>query len=211
MKNLMKYALFGGVFALANVAQAEKTDCYTVFATVKKAVAADPDKVLELVSTYVAQNESCSCEVVKAAIMASGADKKLVAGIVEAAVASSPSNIRIIGQCAVAVAPDALSEVQVIVTEYGAAGGDSGHSAKGEKSVASSKSGKIVVTPPKPPTPWNPLDFPGRGPVGPTAGGPGGFPLFPPGLQPPSEPGLPVRDSVPHRHPATTPDCGWPG
>lgn len=183
MKNLMKYALFGSVFALAGPAQAENTDCYKVFATVKKAVAAEPDKVLQLVSMHVAQSESCACEVVKAAIMASDADKKLVAGIVEAAIESAPSKIRIIGQCAVAVAPDALSEVQAIVTQYGAAGGDSGHSAKGEKSA---KSGKVVVVPPAPPKPWNPLDFPGEGPVGPTPGGPGGFPLFPPGLQPPS-------------------------
>lgn len=30
---------------------------------------------------------------------------------------------------------------------------------------------------------WNPLDFPGIGPVGPTPGGPGGLPLIPPVLQ----------------------------
>jgi hypothetical protein len=179
MKNTMKYALFGAVLALVTPVYAEAPDCYKVSTAVKAAVAAHPEKVLELVAAQVAQNESCACEVVKAAIVASGADKQLVAGIVEAAIEVAPSKVRIIGQCAVAVAPDALAEVQAVVTKYGAASGDSGYSAKGDE-----KGGKVVVTPP--PVPHNPLDFPGQGPVGPTPGGPGGFPLFPPGLQPPT-------------------------
>ncbi len=179
MKNTMKYALFGAVLALVTPVYAEAPDCYKVSTAVKKAVAAHPERVLELVATQVAQNESCACEVVKAAIVASAADKQLVAGIVEAAIEVAPSKVRIIGQCAVAVAPDALAEVQAVVTKYAARGGDSGHSAKGDE-----KGGKVVVIPPS--VPQNPLDFPGQGPVGPTLGGPGGFPLFPPGLQPPT-------------------------
>lgn len=179
MKNTMKYALFGAVLALITPAHAEATDCYKVSAAVKKAVTAHPENVLALVKTNVAQNESCACEVVKAAIMASSADKKLVANIVAAAIEAAPSKYRIIGQCAVAVAPDALTEVQAVITKYGAASGDSGYSAKGGE-----KSAKGDVAPP--PVPQNPLDFPGQGPVGPTPGGPGGFPLFPPGLQPPT-------------------------
>lgn len=209
MKNITKYALFGAVLALITPAYAEKSDCYKVYTAVKKAVSAQPAKVLELVATKVAQNESCACEVVKAAIVASDADKKLVAGIVETAVEAAPSKVRIIGQCAVAVAPDALAEVQAVVTKYGAASGDSGYSAKGgEKDV------KICAECKRPfdyqaPTPTNVLDFPMGGgktvcgtcnrpytpggagdtpnnPVGPTPGGPGGFPLFPPALQPPA-------------------------
>ncbi len=205
MKHIIKYALFGAAIALVTPAQAEKTDCYQVYTAVKKAVAAQPGKVLELVKTNVAQNESCACEVVKAAIVASDADKKLVAGIVEAAIASAPKKVRIIGQCAVAVAPDALAEVQAVVTKYGAGSGDSGYSAKG-----SEKDAKVCPECKRPydyqhAGPTNVLDFPlgGNGicgtcnrpwnkhhnhdnPVGPTPGGPGGFPLFPPGLQPPS-------------------------
>ena len=174
----MKYALFGAILALVTPVYAESPDCYKVSTAVKTAVATHPEKVLELVATQVAQNESCACEIVKAAIVASGADKQLVAGIVEAAIEAAPSKVRIIGQCAVAVAPDGLAEVQAVVTKYGAAAGDSGADAKG-----GDEKGKTVVPPP---IPSNPLDFPGKGPVGPTLGGPGGFPLFPPGLQPPT-------------------------
>lgn len=173
MKNTIKYALFGAVLALITPAFADAPDCYKVSTAVKKAVAAQPDKVLELVATQVAQNESCACEVVKAAIVASNADKKLVANIVDAAVTAAPGKVRIIGQCAVAVAPDALAEVQAIVTKMAAVSGDSGYSAKG----GDEKGGKPVVTPP---VASNPLDFPGVGPVGPTPGGPGGFPIIPP-------------------------------
>jgi hypothetical protein len=173
MKNTMKYVLFGAVLALVTPVYAEAPDCYKVSTAVKKAVAAHPEKVLKLVATQVAQNESCACEIVKAAIVASGADKQLVAGIVEAAITVAPSKVRIIGQCAVAVAPDALAEVQAVVTKHGAVGGDAGYSAKGDE-----KGGKVVMAPLKS---WNPLDMPG----GLTPGGPGGFPMLPPGLQPP--------------------------
>ncbi|WP_435895972.1 hypothetical protein [Oceaniferula spumae] len=173
----MKYALFGAALALVTPSYAAAPDCYKVSTAVKKAVAANPENVLELVATQVAQNESCACEIVKAAIVASDADKKLVANIVSAAITSAPSKVRIIGQCAVAVAPDALAEVQAVVTKMDANAGD-GYSAKG-----GAKDAKGVVVPP--PVASNPLDFPGRGPEGPTPGGPGGFPLFPPGLQPP--------------------------
>ncbi|MFK7910322.1 MAG: hypothetical protein AB8F34_06925 [Akkermansiaceae bacterium] len=211
MKNITKYALFGAVLALVTPAQADKKDCYQIYTAVKKAVTAQPSKVLELVKTSVAQNESCACEIVKAAIVASDADKKLVAGIVESAISSAPEKVRIIGQCAVAVAPDALAEVQAVVTKYGAGSGDSGYSAKG-----SEKDAKVCTECKRPydyqaPGAHNVLDFPlglsqiicgtcnrpytPGGPggsvvnvVGPTPGGPGGFPLFPPGdgLQPPT-------------------------
>ncbi len=189
MKNTMKYALFGAVLALITPAYADAPDCYKVSRAVKAAVASAPDKVLELVAAQVGQNESCACEVVKAAIVASDADKELVAAIVETAAEAAPSKLRIVGQCAVAVAPDALAEVQAVVTKYGAASGDSGYA--GEK--GGDEKGKSPVTPP--PVPNNPLDFPGQGPVGPTLGGPGGYPLLdgtinlggqPPTVTPPS-------------------------
>jgi len=126
MKNTIKYALFGAVLALVTPAfAADAPDCYKMSVAIKKAVAAHPDKVLELVATQVAQNESCACEVVKAAIVASDADKKLVADIVDAAVTAAPSKVRIIGQCAVAVAPDALAEVQAVVAKMDSVGAGS--------------------------------------------------------------------------------------
>ena len=181
MKNTIKYALFGAALALVTPSHAAALDCYKVSAAVKKAVAAQPEKVLEVVATQVAQNEACACEIVKAAIVASDADKKMVASIVMTAITEAPEKLRIIGQCAVAVAPDALAEVQAVVTKVGANAGDGYSSKGGEKGSAKGAKGDEVT----PPVASNPLDFPGYGPVGPTPGGPGGFPLFPPGLQPP--------------------------
>ena len=177
MKNTLKYALFGAALAMITPSYAAAPDCSKLSTAVKVAVAANPEKVLEIVSTQVAQNESCACEIVKAAIMTTNADKKLVGDIVTAAIESAPDHVRIIGQCAVAVAPDALAEVQTIVAKTDANAGE-GYSAKG-----GAKDAKGHVDPV--PVASNPLDFPGRGPVGPTLGGPGGFPLFPPGLTPP--------------------------
>ena len=191
MKNTIKYALFGAVLA-ATPAFADAPDCYKVSTVIKKAVAAQPDKVLELVAAQVAQNESCACEVVKSAIVASNADKALVANIVDAAITAAPSKMRIIGQCAVAVAPDALAQVQAIVTKYTAVGADSGYSAKGDE-----KGGKPVIVPP---VGSNPLDFPNGGntvnPVGPTPGGGGGFPLVPPVVPPIITPPVSTDENV---------------
>ena len=201
MKNTIKYALFGAVLA-ATPAFADAPDCYKVSTAIKKAVAAQPDKVLELVAVQVAQNESCACEVVKAAIVASDADKALVANIVDAAVTAAPSKMRIIGQCAVAVAPDALAQVQEVITKLSAVSGDSGYSAKG----GDAKGGKPVVVPP---VAQNPLDFPNGGalgnPEGPTPGGPGGFPLIPPvdtppTVTPPSSTNEDMDDYDNHKH-----------
>jgi hypothetical protein len=195
MKNTIKYALFGAALALITPAFAANVDCYKLSTAVKAAVAAHPDKVLELVATQVAQNESCACEVVKAAIVASDADKKLVANIVDAAITAAPSKVRIIGQCAVAVAPDALAEVQAVVAKMDSVAGDDSYSAKGGE-----EKGKSVVVPP---VAQNPLDFPNGGqtgnPVGPTPGGEGGYPLFgpvPPIVTPPSS----TDESVVHRN-----------
>jgi len=178
MKQKLKHMLFGALLTMVMPVSAEKSNCQDVVEAVKASIASQPENTLVVVVSQVANNNSCVCEIVKAAITASDADKKLVAQIVEAAIQAAPTKVRIIGQCAVAVAPDALVEVQEVVTKYAAVSGDSG--------LADAKGGggeEIVAAPP---IPTNPLDFPGQGPIGPTPGGPGGFPLFPPGLQPPT-------------------------
>ncbi|MGY8648051.1 MAG: hypothetical protein ACKVLL_11940 [Verrucomicrobiales bacterium] len=153
---------------------------------VRLAVAADSDKVLEIVAKQIAANESCACEVVKAAIIASDAKKEVVAQIVDVAINEAPSMLRIIAQCAIAIAPDAQPNIQAILEKYDFAGGE-GDSEKG----ALEKGGV-----PDDVASANPLDFPasegygssaarpegGAAPVGPAPGGPGGFPLLPPGL-----------------------------
>jgi uncharacterized membrane protein YgcG len=119
MKHAIKYTLFVAALTLVIPAQAEKIDRQQVYTNVKNNVSANPEMVLELVKKNVAKNQSCACEIVKAAIIASNADKNLVADIVEAAITIAPDKIRLIGQCAVAVAPDALVEVQAVVVKYG--------------------------------------------------------------------------------------------
>ena len=119
MKHAIKYTLFVAALTLVIPAQAEKIDRQQVYTNVKNNVSTNPEMVLELVKKNVAKNQSCACEIVKAAIIASNADKNLVADIVEAAITSAPDKARLIGQCAVAVAPDALAEVQAVVVKYG--------------------------------------------------------------------------------------------
>ena len=127
---------------MVNPTQATAPKCSEVHRAVKKYVEDYPERVLEVVALQISQNPTCACEVVKAAIIASEADTELVVQIVEAAIEVAPSRYRIIGQCAIAVAPDALSAVQTIINKYGAVSGDSGLGAKGgAKSAKGAKGG----------------------------------------------------------------------
>jgi hypothetical protein len=150
-------------------AYAEDKDCGNVTLSVKAAVAAEQSKVLEIVTNEVASSPACSCEVVKAAIEGSGADVKTVAAIVEAAIIAAPDQMRLIAQCAIAVAPDALAEVQAVLAKLDPNAGESGQSAKSAKSAKGEKSpiGEVAAMP-------NPLDFPGKTRIPPL------FPFFPP-------------------------------
>ncbi len=172
MKTTLRFAIAAAVLgSLPAVAVAEQ-DCLKLAVSVKHAIEANPAAVLEVVEARVSANPGCACEVVKAAIEASKADAKLVAAIVETAATAAPDKMRLVAQCAVAVAPDALANVQSVLNRIDPNKGESGHSAKSAKSPK----GPIETAPA-----WNPLDFPGEGPIGPTPGGP---PLLPPGLPP---------------------------
>ncbi len=149
-------------------------DCLALSVAVKNAATANQSGVLELVSREVAAAPGCACEIVKAAIEGSKAEPKMVAAIVQAASTAAPEQLRLISQCAVAVAPDALSAVQGVIALLDPNLGEtaSANSAKGAKAPA----GEVAAD-------FNPLDFPGQGPVGPTPGGPGGLfltPVLPP-------------------------------
>jgi len=160
MKNTLKFALTAILLAAAPFASADVADCVKLSHAVKTAVAADSSKVLEVVAANVAANESCACEIVKAAIVASDADKKQVAKIVNTAILEAPAQIRIIAQCAIATAPDAVANVQAVLEQYDAAGGE-GYSSKGGFSkggLDDSKGGTANPTPS--PDGSNPLDYP---------------------------------------------------
>ena len=111
----------------------------------------------------------CACEIVKAAIEASKANARWSRAIVESAATAAPDKMRLISQCAVAVAPMSLDEVQAVIAKPDPNAGEAGQSAKSAKG---GETGEVATTP-------NPLDFPGQGPVGPTPGGPGGMPVLP--------------------------------
>ncbi len=166
MKKTLTFALLGAALAIipANAA----VDCIALSVTITNTVKNDKSKVLEVVSKEVGAAPACSCEIVKAAIEASAAEVKTVAAIVEAASVAAPEQMRLISQCAVAVAPDALAAVQAVMAKLDPNLGEKGTSAKGAKSPV----GEVANA-------GNPLDFPGQGPVGPTPGGPGGYPLIP--------------------------------
>lgn len=173
----MKNSIFLAAFcASLGLSSAEVKDCGNLSLSVKAAVSSEQSKVLEIVAREVASSPSCSCEVVKAAIESSGADVKTVAAIVEAAITAAPDQMRLIAQCAIAVAPDALAEVQAVLAKLDPNAGDSGQSAKSVKSGKASN-GEVAAA-------YDPLNFPGTGPgkaTGvPFTKGNGTFTVFPP-------------------------------
>jgi hypothetical protein len=108
-----------------SVSFAENTagvDSVKLCLSLKAEIAKNQSFVLEIVERAVRANPECSCEIVKASIQATHADVKLVASIVEVVALSAPEQLRLAAQCAVAVAPDALEEVQLVLAKYDAAG-----------------------------------------------------------------------------------------
>lgn len=160
MKNTMKYALAGALFAttasFATAAEGsvEAQKCSEIYQSSSAAITKSPAKVLELVSQQVAANEACAGDVVKAAIIVTSASNELVAQIVETAVTAAPKQLSKITAVAVATAPDASAQIAAVV-------------AKMDKGTADSN--KV-----------NPLDLAGRGNVG-VKNGPGGGSITSPG------------------------------
>jgi hypothetical protein len=84
--------------------------CAEVSADVTTAVSKDPSKVLMIVEDALVINETCACEIVKAAITAANADEALKQQIVQTAIAVAPKMSAIIAECA-GVATAATEEV----------------------------------------------------------------------------------------------------
>ena len=96
MKLLAKTICSAVILSLTISAQAEQTNADLVAEAVKQSVSAQPGKVVEIVSSQLAQHEVAACEIVKAAIVASKADKDLVAKIVQAATEAAPDKVGIV-------------------------------------------------------------------------------------------------------------------
>ena len=73
--NIIKTAFTGLALIVSLSGIAAAGDCDTVGDQVKKAVAKTPSKVLVIVDETISKNESCACEIVKAAIEAADAKK----------------------------------------------------------------------------------------------------------------------------------------
>lgn len=159
----MKYAFVGALFAAAapalSAAQPNAEACYSVSQITTKTIAASPSTVLESVAKLVSANESCACEVVKAAIISTEADKELVAQILDTAITSAPLKISEMIPCAQAVAPDASEEINKVAAKHN-------YSAKGIDYSAKATGVGIPV---------DPLNTPGGVP-GTPGGGVGGGP-----------------------------------
>lgn len=165
MKKTIYFALTSLVLGALSATAA--VDCVKLSVAVKHAVAADRSAVLEIVTNQINANPGCACEVVKAAIEGSSADASAVAAIVEAAAVAAPDQMRLVAQCAIAVAPDSLTKVQSVIAKLDPNKGEGGVSAK------SAKSGKEPAVEAAGEE-FNPLDFPsqglGQGGVGPRPG-----------------------------------------
>lgn len=99
---------------------------------VRKAVSSDPAKTLMIVEDALVINESCACEIVRAAIEASGADEAMKQQIVQTALAVAPKMAPVISECAgmagagaaaAAVAPVAAPNDQEQDPTYSGKGG----------------------------------------------------------------------------------------
>jgi hypothetical protein len=173
MKTTITFAMLA-LFS-AGVSFAEKpatVDCVKLSLSIKTEVTENQSLVLQIVDRAVRENPSCACEIVKASIAACNADHKLIASIVEVVATAAPEQMRLAAQCAVAMAPDALQDVQAVLAKLDPATGD------GEKASAKGGVDKQPIAEKMP----NPLDFPvDPSGIGYTPNSPGGLwnsPLF---------------------------------
>ncbi|MCB1224246.1 MAG: hypothetical protein KDK99_00420 [Verrucomicrobiales bacterium] len=74
--------------------------CDELAADVQAAIAKDKSKTLMIVEDALVVNESCACDIVRAAIQAADADETLVQQIVQTAIAVAPKMAPVITECA---------------------------------------------------------------------------------------------------------------
>ncbi|MFT4546534.1 MAG: hypothetical protein ACI9MB_000476, partial [Verrucomicrobiales bacterium] len=117
--NIIKTAFTGLALIVSLSGIAAAGDCDTVGDQVKKAVAKTPSKVLVIVDETISKNESCACEIVKAAIEAADAKKNgaLVREIVVTAVNAAQGMAATIAECAVAVSPSSAADIKSGLSE----------------------------------------------------------------------------------------------
>jgi len=90
---------------------ADLLNCDKIGTGVRAAVEKEPKKVLVVVEDAMVANESCACEIVKAAIIGTHADAELVKQIVLTATNVSPRMSAVIAECAAGLTPDHSKDV----------------------------------------------------------------------------------------------------
>lgn len=99
--------------ASAVTASAQSGPCDDISRDVAAAIQKDPSKVLMIVEDALVINESCACEIIKAAINASKADPTMVNQIVQTGIAVAPKMSGVIMDCATAASPNTSITSQV--------------------------------------------------------------------------------------------------
>ena len=112
MKKSLSTLILTVVAAAAIPAFAAEDACSKIASEVTASVSAAPTDVLKIVSEQVQASSSCACEIVRAAIVASKADKDLVGDIVATAVTAAPNSATTIAECAVAASPEASDNIK---------------------------------------------------------------------------------------------------
>lgn len=167
------------ISATYRVAGKRETNCQNIALSIGQRIKLDRSNVLEIVEMEVKSNPSCACEIVKSAIKATDADNEMVVSILESLISAAPQSMMIATQCAIAAVPEALPNVQALLSKYEANAGESGPSSKSAKDAKDAKVANAVMPNTVAAIP-NPLDFPGLGPIGPARGIQPGFGPVPP-------------------------------
>jgi len=117
----LSVCLLGLAFVAAtSKAKAQTGSCADISKDVASAVEKDPAKVLMIVEDALVINESCACEIIKAAILASKADGSMVNQIVQTGISVAPKMSGIIMDCATAASPGtAITNKVTAVTPSG--------------------------------------------------------------------------------------------
>ena len=113
MNYISRFRSLGLILALGGAVSSAfagaPSNCDKIAQDVRESVTKQPSKVLMIVEDALVINESCACEIIKAAITAANADTPMVKKIVETAVAVAPKMTPIIVECSNAVAPGAVT------------------------------------------------------------------------------------------------------
>ena len=97
------------------------SNCVKTYGQVAKEIAEvkkSDVKILEQVRLSALKSPECLCEVVKASIVASSANKELVKSIVETAIIAAPDQLEAIVNCSIAIAPDAANEIAEVAKQF---------------------------------------------------------------------------------------------